>query len=66
MAGELFARATMLLEDMHLLAMEGQRRDLAPERRRMLLAGLRGGMAALDAVLRDLAVQLGAAGGGHG
>jgi hypothetical protein len=66
MTGELFARATMLLEDMHMLAMEGQRRDMALERRRALLAGLWDGMAALETVLRDLAVQLGAAGGGRG
>ena len=39
---ELFAAATMVLEDVHPVAVAGQRRDLAPDAARALVIRLRG------------------------
>ena len=58
---ELFAAATMVLEDVHPVAMAGQRRDVAPDRARALVGHLRAGMATLEAILAEIAACLGAA-----
>lgn len=39
----LFAQATMLLEDLHGISVEGQRHDHSPDMRRALLIDLRAG-----------------------
>lgn len=58
---ELFAVATMVLEDVHPVAVAGQRRGIAPDAARALVGHLRAGMVALEAILAEIAVQLGAA-----
>ena len=57
---ELFAAATMVLEDVHPVATAGQRRGLSPDAAHALVERLRAGMAALEAILDQIAVQLGA------
>ncbi len=39
----LFTDATMALEDLHSVALEGQRRDHAPDRQRALASALQAG-----------------------
>ena len=58
MTAELFAAATMALEDMHPVAVEGQRRHTAPDRARALVGHLRAGMAALDTILAEITARL--------
>jgi hypothetical protein len=58
---ELFAAATMVLEDVHPVATEGQRRGTAPDRARALVGHLRAGMATLDAILAEITACLGVA-----
>lgn len=57
---ELFAAATMVLEDVHPVATAGQRRDLPPDAARALMARLRAAMAALEAILAEIAARVGA------
>lgn len=58
---ELFAAATMVLEDVHPVATEGQRRGVSPDRLRALVGHLRAGMVTLEAILAEIAACLGAA-----
>jgi len=58
---ELFAAATMVLEDVHPVATAGQRRDVLPDRARALVGHLRAGMAALEVILAEITACLGAA-----
>ena len=58
---ELFAAATMVLEDVHPVAVPGQRRNLPPDAARALVGHLRAGMAALEAILAEITACLGAA-----
>jgi hypothetical protein len=58
---KLFADATMALEDLHSVALEGQRRDHSPDMQRVLATDLRAGIMGLDAIALAIAVQLGAA-----
>lgn len=58
---KLFADATMALEDLHSVALEGQRRDHGPDMQRRLATDLRAGIMGLDAIARAIALQLGAA-----
>lgn len=51
----LFADVTALLEDMHGVAVEGQRRDNPPEIQLALAASLRPGIIRLDNKLLDIA-----------
>jgi len=55
---ELFATATMALEDLHLLAVEGQWRDLTPDRARALIGHLRIGLVALETILAEIVARL--------
>jgi hypothetical protein len=61
MTAKLFADATMALEDMHSIAVEGQARDVAPDMQWLLVGHLRAGVAVLETILAEIAVQLGAA-----
>lgn len=55
---ELFAAATMVLEDVHPVAVAGQRRDLAPDAARALVMRLRAAVATLEAILVEIAARL--------
>ncbi len=61
MVQKLFADATMALEDLHSVAVEGQRRDNAPDMQLALATHLRAGIVGLDAIVLDIALTLGAA-----
>lgn len=54
----LFADATAKLEDLHAVAVEGQRADNAPDMQSVLIAHLRDGHAALDSTIRAIAMAL--------
>lgn len=56
---QLFADVTAKLEDMHMIAVEGQRRDNAPDMQRVLASQLRMGVASLDAFLATIKRRLG-------
>ena len=58
---ELFAAATMVLEDVHPVAVAGQRRDLAPDAARALVMRLRAAVVTLEAILAEIAARVGAA-----
>ena len=51
----LFADVTARLEDLHSLAVEGQRADNAPDMQSVLIVHLRFGLVALDDTLRLMA-----------
>lgn len=57
---ELFSAATMVLEDVHPVATAGQGRDVPPDTARALVERLRAGVAALEAILEQIAARLGA------
>jgi hypothetical protein len=59
MTAKLFADATMALEDMHSIAVEGQARDVAPDMQWVLVGHLRAGVAGLEAILGDIAACFG-------
>lgn len=61
MRARLFADLTMALEDMHRHAVDGQARDLSPDTALALLERLRAAVAVLEAILAEIAVQLGGA-----
>jgi hypothetical protein len=61
MVQKLFADAMMALEDLHSVAVEGQRRDNAPDMQLALATHLRAGIVSLDAIVFDIALHLGAA-----
>lgn len=54
----LFADVTMALEDLHAIAIEGQRVDNAPDMQSVLILHLRSGLVALDAAMREIAKAL--------
>jgi hypothetical protein len=54
----LFAEVTAKLEDLHAIAVEGQRRDNAPDMQGVLTFHLRSGLAALDDTMRAVAKAL--------
>lgn len=54
----LFADATVKLEDLHAVAIEGQRADNAPDMQNVLTAHLRDGLAALDGIIRAIGMAL--------
>ncbi len=54
----LFADATAQLNDLHAVAVEGQRADNAPDMQQVLIGQLRSGIAALDASLCAMARTL--------
>lgn len=54
----LFADATAKLEDLHAVAVEGQRSDNAADMQAVLIGQLRSGIAALDASMRTMARAL--------
>lgn len=56
----LFAEVAGLLEDMHGVAVEGQRRDNPPEVQLALASSLRPGLVRLDKVLIEIGVTIGA------
>lgn len=62
MTRRLFANVTMLLEDMHSVAVEGQRRDNAPDMQLALARHLRAGIVRLDAIVMEIALRAGRAG----
>ncbi len=55
----LFADITAKIEDMHMIAVEGQRRDNAPDMQRVLACQLRMGVASLDTSLAKIKRRLG-------
>ena len=55
----LFADLTTMLEDVHSIAVESQRRDNATDMSRALLSHVRLGMAMMDATLREIDQRLG-------
>lgn len=55
----LFAGVTAKLEDMHMIAVEGQRRDNAPDMQRVLVCQLRTSIASLDLALAKIKRRLG-------
>lgn len=55
----LFADITAKLEDMHMIAVEGQRRDNTPDMQRVLVCQLRMGVASLDTSLAKIKRRLG-------
>ena len=55
----LFADVTAKLEDIHMIAVEGQRRDNAPDMQRVLASQLRIGIASLDTSLATIKRRLG-------
>ena len=54
----LFANVTAMLEDLHAVAVEGQRADNAPDMQSVLIGQLYSGIAALDASMRAMAKTL--------
>lgn len=56
----LFADITALLEDMHAVAVEGQRRDNASDMQRALVGLLQSRVVTLDASLAKISLKLGA------
>ncbi len=54
----LFADATAKLEDLHAVAVEGQRDDNARDMQSVLTAHLRDGLAALDGIIRGIGMAL--------
>lgn len=55
----LFADITAKLEDMHSVAVEGQRCDNTPDMERVLACHLRMGIVALDGAVEDIKQRLG-------
>lgn len=55
----LFADITVTLEDMHMIAVEGQGRDNTPDMHRVLTSQLRKGVASLDISLAKIKRGLG-------
>lgn len=55
----LFADITARLEDLHAVAVEGQRRDNSPDIQRVLVCQLRASVASLDLVLAKIKRRLG-------
>ncbi|MEZ5710096.1 MAG: hypothetical protein R3E02_11995 [Blastomonas sp.] len=55
----LFADITAKLEDTHMIALEGQRRDNTPDMQRVLASQLRMGVASLDTSLAKIERRLG-------
>ena len=55
---DLFADATAKLEDLHAVAVEGQRADNAPDMQGVLIVHLRSGLVALDGTLRTMSSAL--------
>lgn len=55
----LFATVTAKLEDMHSIAVEGQRHDNTPDIERVLACHLRMGIAALDGAIQEIKQHLG-------
>jgi hypothetical protein len=53
-----FADLTANLEDLHTIAVEGQRRDCSPDEHRVLLFHLRSGVVALDCKLSAMSAML--------
>ncbi len=62
MVPRLFADATMLLEDLHSVAVEGQRRDNTPDMQLVLARHLRAGVVRLDGIVLEIALRAGGAG----
>lgn len=56
---KLFAEITAKLEDLHAVAIEGQRRDNSPDMQRVLASQLRMDMMRLDAALGSIKTELG-------
>lgn len=54
----LFAEITARLEDLHSIAVEGQRADNAPDMQAVLALHLRAGLVALDGTVRGVAKVL--------
>jgi hypothetical protein len=55
----LFAEVTALLEDLHGVAVEGQRRDNPAEVQLALASSLRAGLVRIDRVLIDIGAAIG-------
>lgn len=54
----MFADVTAKLEDLHAIAVEGQRADNAPDMQSVLNVYLRNGLAALDGTMRAMTTAL--------
>jgi hypothetical protein len=55
---DMFADATAKLDDLHAIAVEGQRADNAPDMQNVLTLHIRSGLVALDATMRDITTAL--------
>lgn len=55
----LFAKVTAKLEDLHMVAVDGQRRDNSTDMQRVLAAQLRMGVASLGVSLAEIENRLG-------
>lgn len=55
----LFADLTARIEDMHGIAVEGQKADNAPDMDRVLASQLRMGIAAMDSIVGEIRHRLG-------
>lgn len=53
-----FADITARLEDLHAVAVEGQRRDNSPDMQRVLIGHLRSGVSAMDGKLRTMSAAI--------
>lgn len=56
---KLFAEITARIEDLHAVAIEGQRRDNSPDMQRVLASQLRMDIMRLDAALGSIKTELG-------
>ena len=53
-----FAKITARLEDLHAVAVEGQRRDNSPDMQRVLIGHLLSGGSAMDGILRTMSAAI--------
>lgn len=53
-----FADITARLEDLHAVAVEGQRRDNSPDMQRVLIGHLRSSVSAMDGKLRTMSAAI--------
>lgn len=53
-----FAKITARLEDLHAVAVEGQRRDNSPDMQRVLIAHLLSDLSAVDNSLRTMSAAI--------
>jgi len=55
---ELFADLTMLMEDIHGIAVEGQQADLSSDMQIVILSAVKAGLVKVQRIMLDIAVAL--------